>query len=93
MTYDLCKKYEEQVLKFSVNERLLMAFGVRIDGKEKLKWIVDHLESPAHNESKRLKEHEDTWKSMSTDHPWVRMMERYKKETLEFLLRLAVDVY
>ena len=30
---------------------------------------------------------------MSTDHPWVRMIEKHKKETLEFLLRLAVDVY
>ena len=30
---------------------------------------------------------------MSTDHPWVRMIEKHKKETLEFLLRLAVDVH
>ena len=65
---NMCKKYEEQVVKFSVNGRLPMASGVRIDGKEKLKWVIDHLESPSHNESKRLKEHEDTWRSMSIIH-------------------------
>ena len=81
MTCELCKKYEEQIVKFSVNGRLPVASGVRIDI-----WST-------HNESKRLKEHEDTWRSMSTDHPWVRMIEKHKKETLEFLLRLAVDVY
>ena len=81
MTCELCKKYEVQVAKFSVNRRLLMASEVRIDGKEKLKWVIDHLESPSHNESKRLKEHEDTWRSISTDHPWARMIEKHKKET------------
>ena len=93
MTCSLCKEYENKVTQFSANGRLPMASGIRVDGKERLKCVVDHLMSRAHEEAKRLKTHDELWKNKSSEHPWIRMFEKCQKNTLELLLRLAVDAY
>ena len=46
-----------------------------------------------HEEAKRLKTHDELWKNKSSEHPWIRMFSKCQKNTLEFLLRLAVDTY
>ena len=93
MTCSVCKEYENKVIQFSANGRLPMASGIRVDGKERLKCVVDHLVSRAHEEAKRLKTHDELWKNKSSEHPWIRMFSKCQKNTLEFLLRLAVDTY
>ena len=93
MTCSVCKKFVNQVTQFSANGRLPMASGIPFDGKERLKCVVDHLMSRAHEEAKRLKSHDELWKNMSSEHPWIRIFEKCQKNTLEFLLRLAVDAY
>ena len=61
MTCSVCKEYENQVTQLSANGRLPMASGIRVDGKERLKFVVDHLMSRAHEEAKRLKTHDELW--------------------------------
>ena len=65
----------------------------RVDGKERLKCVIDHLVSRAHEEAKRLKTHDELWKNKCSEHPWIRMFSKCQKNTLKFLLRLAVDTY
>ena len=50
----VCSKYELQVRKMSANNHLSIANGVRVDVKDRLKHVVDHLNSSAHEEAMRL---------------------------------------
>ena len=93
ITCMLCQQYELEVKKFTVNGRLPIANGIRADGKDRLKSIVDHLQSSAHEEAIRLRENDEAWRSMSDSHPWERVMKKSKAETLNFLIHLAVDAY
>ena len=43
MTCSVCTEYENKVTQFSANGRLPMASGIRVDGKERLKCVVDHI--------------------------------------------------
>ncbi len=81
------------IQKFCLNQSIPVASGVRVDGKDRLRLIVDHLLSPAHNEGLRLKQMDEAWNNSPTSHPWVMVMKKCKTQTLEFLLRMAVDVY
>jgi hypothetical protein len=83
-----------EVIKFANNGRIPLACGVRVDGKDRLSNVVDHLFSPAHNElSLRLKQLDESWDNSSGSHPWIKVMKKCKAETMEIILRLAVDVY
>ena len=93
MTCLVCNKYEYEVRKLASNGRIPVAGGIRVDGKNRLKLIVDHLLSPAHEEELRLKQHDEMWSSNSDSHPWVKLMKKCTTETLEFLVRMAVDAY
>ena len=89
----LCSKNEMEVRKFANNGRIPLPCGVRVDGKDRLSNVVDHLFSPAHNEALRLKQLDELWNNSSDSHPWIKVRKKCKAETLEILLRLAVDVY
>jgi len=89
----VCNQLEMHVRRFTVNGRIPVAQGIRVDGKDRLRLIVDHLCSAAHEEALRLKKLDDAWKDMSDAHPWVRIVKKCKAETLQLLLKLAVDVY
>ena len=93
MKCTLRSKYEMEVRKFANNGRIPLARGVRVDGKDRLSNVADHLFSRAHNESLRLKQLDESGNNLSDSHPWIKVMKNCKAETLEFLLRLAVDVY
>ncbi|CAB3977527.1 E3 SUMO- ligase KIAA1586-like isoform X2, partial [Paramuricea clavata] len=69
----LCNKYEFQVRKMTSNCQLPIANGVRVDGKDRLKHVVDHLLSPAHEEAERLNDCDKTWCDKSDKHPWVQI--------------------
>ena len=93
MKCSLCSKYEMEVRKFANNGRIPLACGVCVDGKDRLSNVVDHLFSPAHNKSLRLKQLDESWNNLSDSHPWIKLMKKCKAGTLEFLLHLAVDMY
>ena len=58
-----------------------------------MKYVVDHLLSPCHEEAKRLECHNDTWK-ISKDHLWMRVLKNAKRKLLisfyEWLLMYTV---
>ena len=89
----VCSKYELQVRKVSPNNHLPIANGVRVDGKDRLKHVVDHLNSSAHDEAIRLKNCDQTWASKSDSHPWIKLFNKWHSEQLKFLVRIAVDAY
>ena len=65
-----CSKYELQVRKMSANNHLPIANGVRVDGKDRLKHVVDHL---AYQEAMRLEYCDQAWTSKSDSHPWIEL--------------------
>jgi hypothetical protein len=89
----LCNKYEFQVRKMTSNCQLPIANGVRVDGKDRLKHVVDHLLSPAHEEAERLNDCDKTWCDKSDKHPWVRVFKKWNDEKLQGLVRIAIDAY
>ena len=93
ITCMLCSEYELEVKRFAVNGRIPIVRGIRVDGKDRLRTLIDHLFSSIHNEALRLKQLEDAWNLSSDSHPWVKVMKQCKAQTLEFLIRMAVDVY
>ena len=82
-----------EVRRCASKGRVSFTCGVQFDGKEKLCNVVDHLFSPANNESLRLKQLEESWNNTSDSHQWIKIMKECKAKTLESLLHLAVDVY
>ena len=89
----LCNKYELQARKLTTNRQLPIAYGVRVDGKDRLKHVVDYLLSPAHEEVIRLNDCDKAWSDMSDCHLWVRVFTKWNDEKLQCLVRIAVDAY
>ena len=81
------------MIKFTSNGQLPISAGIRVDGKDRLKNVIDHLESPVHAEAARLEEYEELWGTLSEKHPWARIMKKKRIETLQSLVRIAVNVY
>ena len=69
----VCSKYELQVSKMNANNHLPIENGMRVDGKDRLKHVIDHLNSSAHDEAIRLKNCEQAWASKSDSHPWIKL--------------------
>lgn len=89
----LCNKYELQVRNMISNCQLPIANGVRVDGKDRLKHVVDHLLSHAHEEAVRLNDCDRAWNDKSDRHPWVRFFKKWNDEKLQALVRIAIDAY
>ena len=67
--------------------------GVRVDGKDRLKHVVNHLNSSAHEEAIRLENCDQAWASKSDSHPWIKLFNKWHSEQLKFLVRISVDAY
>lgn len=88
-----CEKYEYVAKKFARNGIVPIASGIRVESKERLKLVVDHLLSDIH---KKVEEHETLelkWKQGSLSHPWTATLTKQPAHVMEFLIRLAFDVY
>ena len=48
----VCKEHEDEAKKLSKNGSVAIAQGVRADGEDRLKLIVDHLQSSIHKAAK-----------------------------------------
>ena len=62
-----------QVRKMRVSNHLPIANGMRVDRKDRLKHIVDHLNSPGYEEAMRLENCDQAWTSKSDSHPWIKL--------------------
>ena len=89
----ICNQFEEDAKKHSRNGIVYLAHGVRCDSMEKLVKIVDHFKSNAHQAAVDAKKFKELWKKQSLSHPWLRVLEKQNKVTVENLIKLAVDVY
>ena len=75
----------------SADNHLPIANGVLVDGKDRLKHVVDHLNSSAHEEAMRLESCDQAWASKSDNHSWIKLFNKLHSEQLKFLVRIAVD--
>ena len=66
---------------------------MRVDGKDRLKHVVDHLLSHAHEEAVRLNDCDRAWSDKSDRHPWIRAFKKWNDEKLQALVRIAIDAY
>lgn len=74
------------------NCQLPIANGVRVDGKNGLKHVINNLLPPAHEKTVRLNDCDRTWVVMSEKQPWVRVFKKWNNEKLQCLVRIAIDV-
>ena len=70
-----------------------MIHGIRVEGKQKLKRIVDHLESKPQTSAVLEKKQQVMWKTVSGDHSWDKLLRKHDASVVKLLLRLAIDVY
>ena len=70
-----------------------IAIGVRADDEDRLKLIVDHLQSEAHNAVKNLDKLHKEWEKGSDKHPWLKVLTTHKADLIKFLVGMAYDVY
>ncbi len=89
----LCNRFEKEVKKYTSNGQLPIASGIRVDGTDRLKLMIDHLQSDVHTEALKLERYEQQWNEMSDKHPWARYAKNAKAETLKILLEMSLDVY
>ena len=77
-------KNEMEGRKFANNGRIPLPCGVRVDGKDRLSNVVDHLFSPAHNEALRFKQLDESWNNSSGSHPWIKVRKSAKLKHWKF---------
>ena len=68
MKCSLCSKYKLEVRKFANNGQIPFARGICVDGKDRLRWVVDHLLLPAHKEALHLKQLDEAWNNTLGSH-------------------------
>lgn len=89
----LCRQYIDEAKKYSRNGTVPIATGVRADGEDRLKLIVDHLQSEAHNAVKNLDKLHKEWDKGSDKHPWLKVLKTHEADTVKLLVGMAFDVY
>lgn len=89
----LCNQYIDEAKKLSKNGTVPLASGVRADGDERLKRIVDHLQSEMHTACKQREKLDLEWNKSSDKHPWLKVLTAHKADLVKFLVTFAFDVY
>ena len=89
----VCEEFEEEARKFSGNNRVYMAQGVRCDGRKKLQNVIDHLHGTSHAAAVDKKRITALWNSKDDRHPWIKVVKSNDPTVLQTLTRMAVDVY
>lgn len=88
-----CHDFEDEARKFSKTGTVPMASGVRIEGKEKMKRLILHIESVPHRQALAAKKASEMWKTQSVNHPWIAMLRKHDVAVVNLLIKLAIDVY
>ena len=89
----VCAEFEEEARKFSGNNRVYMAQGVRCDGKKKMQDVIDHLHGTSHAAAVERKRVTTLWNLKDDRHPWIKLLKSTDSTVLQTLTRMAVDVY
>ena len=89
----ICSKFEEDAKKHSRDGIVYLAHGVRCNSEEKLVKSINHFRSNAHQAAVDASKFKELWEKQSLSHPWLRILEKQDKLTVENLINLAVDVY
>ena len=71
-----CQKYESEVKRCAINGRLPFASGVRADGTESLKIVLDHLDLTVHAEAVKHDMCKQAWVEKSDKHPWAKCVKK-----------------
>ena len=88
-----CQDQEEAASRVSANGIVYAASGMRADGAEKLRKVVDHLLGRPHQAAVETQELEDQWRRQTDNHPWLKITKQREASTIQILIKLAVDVY
>ena len=77
----------------SQNAPVYAAHGIRCDGEEKLKKVIDHFLGSAHTAATERKELEQKWNKGSSSHPWIKTIEKVNTRNLECLINMFYEIY
>lgn len=77
-----CEEFEEDAIRMSRNATVYAAHGMRCDGEERLKLVIDHLIGSAHDAAVQRKELEAKWCKGSSSHPWIKTIQQVNSRNL-----------
>ncbi|XP_067647160.1 uncharacterized protein [Eurosta solidaginis] len=72
----ICREFKTEAAKVSKRGTVPLAEGIRVDGEQKLKRIVDHIESSVHSVAAEAQKSTELWKQQSEKHPWVNTLKK-----------------
>jgi hypothetical protein len=70
-----------------------IACGIRADGEDRLKLIIDHMLSEVHKAVIRRQTMDTEWHKGSDKHPWLKVLKSHNAQVVRFLVGMAYDVY
>ncbi|ESO09987.1 hypothetical protein HELRODRAFT_167821 [Helobdella robusta] len=82
----LCYDNISEAKKYARNGTVPIADGVRCDGMQQLRRIIDHLKGGAHSAAQRADLARKQW-------TWVKILKQHNIELISTLIRLTVDVH
>ena len=89
----LCSDNILEAKKVSRKGVVPLADGARCDSKQGIERLIDHLKSEVHAAAERAQHDKDAWKVQSDSHPWVKVLKTHERNTIQTLIRLAVDIH
>ena len=88
-----CEEYIQEAKKFSKNGLVPIANGIRADGDDRLKLIIDHVQSEVHKAALQRQKMDIEWSKGSDKHPWLKVLKAHNAQVVRLLVRMAYDVY
>lgn len=89
----VCKEFEDVAKKYSQNQTVAIANGIKVDSQEKFQRVIDHLEGASHKHALLAKKNAELWKARSESHHWRKYLNAENEYLVQELIRMAVDVY
>ena len=89
----VCQEYIDEAKKLSKNGSVPIACGIRADGEDRLKLIVDHMQSEVHKAVVEKQKMDLEWGKGSDRHPWLKVLKSHNAQVVRLLVGMAYDVY
>lgn len=89
----ICREFDDVAKQHSRNHTVPFRNGVVVDSQEKLKRVVDHLESLQHQQAVQAKKQHELWQSRSDRHEWRKYLNSENEYLLQELTKMTIDVY
>lgn len=96
MSCNVCSEFNDVAQKASGNNQPVpyaSKCGVRTEGKEGARRLVQHIEGRAHVAALESKSLRESFSRQSDSHPWLNIVKKHRSHEVGKLIRMAMDIY